>query len=163
MTINEVLNTVLGMPGATMVRVGKNNFVAIPCEDGIAKVRVGTALAKETKNHQPFDFEAASAAYTEWAAAGAEKAEKRANSPKKPKGPDPEAQARRDALDAAITALPAFDMATATDIFNMLSDEDRPATRMMVGLSLKRLAEVGLVTYVTSEDPKDTKKYYTKG
>ena len=48
MNKNEVLNTILSIPGATMARANKTNFVAIPCEDGIVKVSVGTALAEDT-------------------------------------------------------------------------------------------------------------------
>ena len=46
MTNSEILSTILAMPGAQMCRVNKTNFVAIPTEDGYAKVAIGTALAR---------------------------------------------------------------------------------------------------------------------
>ena len=48
MNKNEVLSTILALEGATMCRQNKANFIAIPTEDGIVKVTVGTALAEDT-------------------------------------------------------------------------------------------------------------------
>lgn len=163
MTINELKNVIMGISGAENARVNKTNFVVVPCDDGIAKIEVKAALAQDTKNHTAFNMDAAVAEYKAWEAAAALRAAERASKPKTVKGPNVEAQARRDALDAAITAMSSFENKTATDVFNMLSDADRPKTVMMVGSSLKRLVETGVVTSARAEDPKDQKSYYTKG
>ena len=44
MNKNEVLSTILSIPGATMCRANKTNFVAIPAEEGYVKVSVGGVL-----------------------------------------------------------------------------------------------------------------------
>lgn len=163
MTINELKNVIMGIAGATCARSNKTNFIVVPCEDGIAKVEVKAALAQDTKSHTAFNMEAAVAEYKAWEAESALRAAERASRPKAVKGPNVEAQARRDALDAAIKAMPAFTGKTATDVFNALNEADRPKTVMMVGSALKRLAEAGVVTSARSEDPKDQKSYYTKG
>ena len=75
MNKNEILSTILAIPGAQMARANKTNFVAIPCEDGIVKVSVGTALAEDTKAHKAFNFEAATAEYKDWEAEAALRAE----------------------------------------------------------------------------------------
>lgn len=162
MTINELKNVIMGIEGATNARSNKTNFIVVPCEDGVAKVNVTLALAKDTKNHVAFNMEAAVAEYKAWEAESALRAAERAAKPKTVKGPNVEAQARRDALDAAIAAMPAFAGKTATDVFNALPEADRPKTVMMVGSSLKRLVEAGVVTSARAEDPKDQKSYYTK-
>ena len=123
MKINDVLSTVMGIEGAANARANKSNFIVIPCEDGVAKVEVKTALAKDTKAHKAFNMEAAVAEYKAWEAENALKAAERANRPVKVKGPNPEAQARRDALDAQIASLPAFTEYTATDIMNALAGQ----------------------------------------
>lgn len=158
----EIISKIMEIPGATMGRVNKTNFVVIPTEDGYTKVSVSAALAKDTKNHAAFNYEAAVAEYKAWEAEAALRAAERANKPAKVKGPNPEAEARRQALDAAITALPAFTNATATDVFNMFAEGEQPKTVMLVGSALKRLAEVGVVVATKSEDAKDKKNYYTK-
>lgn len=162
MTINELKNVIMGVEGATMARSNKTNFIVVPCEDGVAKINVTLALAKDTKTHAAFNLEAAVAEYKAWEAESALRAAERAAKPKTVKGPNVEAQARRDALDAAIVAMPAFAGKTATDVFNALPETDRPKTVMMVGSSLKRLVEAGVVTSARAEDPKDQKSYYTK-
>ena len=135
----EIISKIMEIPGATMGRVNKTNFVVIPTEDGYTKVNVTAALAKDTKNHTAFNYEAAVAEYKAW-----------------------EAEARRQALDAAIAALPSFTNATATDVFNMFAESEQPKTVMLVGSALKRLAEAGVVVATKSEDAKDKKNYYTK-
>lgn len=161
MTVNEVLNTILAMPGATMCRIGKANFVAVPTEDGYAKVAVTSALAEDTKNRKAFNFDAASAEYKAWEAEAALREAERATKPAHVKGPNPEAQARRDELDAKIGAMPAFTEYTATDIMNALVGEVAfKLTPMMVGQSAKRLVESGALAVVTKEN--DKKTYYTK-
>lgn len=161
MTINELKNLISGMEGATMARANKTNFVVIPCEDGVAKVNVTVALAKDTKNHAAFNMEAAIAEYKAWEAETALKAAERAAKPKVQRGPSPEAQARRDELDAKITALPAFVEYTATDIRNALGNSVAENVLVMqIGSAAKRLVEKGVLTVSTREG--DKKSYYTK-
>ncbi len=155
----EILNTVLSIPGATMCRSGKTNFVAIPTEDGYAKVNIGVALAKDTKNHKAFNFEAAAAEFKAYEAEVALREAEKASKPVKVKGPNPEAEARRNELDAKIAALPAFTDYTATDIMNALAGQLADnVTVMAVGSGAKRLCEKGVMTV----EVKDRKKYYSK-
>ena len=161
MTNSEILSTILAMPGAQMCRVNKTNFVAIPTEDGYAKVAIGTALAKDTKAHKAFNFDAATAEYKAWEAEAALRAAERANKPVKVKGPNPEAEARRQALDAQVASLPSFTDYTATDILNALAGKvAENVTVMAVGSSAQRLVEQGLLTMTVDEKKK---KHYTKG
>ena len=160
MTKNDVLSVILSINGAEKCRANKTNFVAIPTEDGIVKVSVGTALAEDTKNHKAFNFEAAKADYKAWEAEGALRAAERANKPVKVKGPNPEAEARRQELDAKVSALPSFTDYTATDIMNALAGQiAENVTVMAVGSSAMRLVEKGVLT-VTMDEKK--KKHYTK-
>ena len=155
MTINELNKVIMGVEGAVMGRVKGTNFVIVPLEDGgYAKVNVSRALMEETKNHAPFDYEAAVAEYKAWET-------ERASKPKAPKGPSPEAQARRDELDAMIAGLPSFTEYTATDIRAALADK-LPANVlvMQVGQSARRLVEKGVLTVTSHEG--DKKPYYTK-
>ena len=161
MNKNDVLSVVLGIEGATMCRQNKTNFIAIPAEDGIVKVTVGTALGADTKNHKAFNFDAAIAEYKAWEAEGALRAAERANKPVKVKGPNPEAQARRDALDAQIAGMPTFAEYTATDIMNALKGQLADnVTVMAIGSSAKRLVEKGVLVLTNKEG--DKKSYYTK-
>ena len=161
MNKNEILSTILAIPGATMARANKTNFVAIPTEDGIVKVSIGTALAEDTKAHKAFNFEAATAEYKAWEAESALRAAERANKPVKVKGPNPEAEARRQALDAQVASLPSFTDYTATDILNALAGKvAENVTVMAVGSSAQRLVEQGLLTMTVDEKKK---KHYTKG
>lgn len=165
MNKNEILNTILGIPGANMARSNKSNFVVIPTEDGIVKVTVGTALAADTKAHKAFNCEAAIAEYKAWEAETALKAAERANKPMKVKGPNPEAEARRQELDAKVAALPSFTDYTATDILNALAGQVADnVTVMAVGSSAKRLVEKGVLKMVARKPEGSTteKKYYTK-
>ena len=159
MNKTEILNTILAIPGAQMARQNKTNFVAIPSEDGIIKVAVGTALANDTKSHKAFNLEAAVAEYKAYEAETALKAAEKANKPVKAKGPNPEAQARRDELDAKIAGLPSFTEHTATDILNALAGQVAENVLVMqVGSSAKRLVEKGVLT----SEVKEKKTYYTK-
>lgn len=159
MNKTEILNTILAIPGAQMARQNKTNFVAIPCEDGIVKIAVGTALANDTKAHKAFNLEAAVAEYKAYEAETALKAAEKANKPVKVKGPNPEAQARRDELDAKIAGLPSFTEYTATDILNALAGQVAENVLVMqVGSSAKRLVEKGVLT----SEVKEKKTYYTK-
>lgn len=160
MNKNDVLSAVLALEGATMCRQNKTNFVAIPTEDGIVKVSVGIALAEDTKNHKAFNFEAAKADYKVWEAEGALRAAESANKPVKVKGPNPEAEARRQALDAQVAGLPSFTDYTATDILNALAGQvAENVTVMAVGSSAMRLVEKGVLSMTMDEKKK---KHYTK-
>ena len=160
MTKNDVLSTIMGIDGAAMVRQSKSNFVAIPCEDGIVKVSVSTALAEDTKNRKAFNFEAAVAEYKAYEAETALKAAEKANKPVKVKGPNPEAQARRDELDAKLADLPSFTDYTATDIMNALAGQvAENVTVMAVGSSAMRLVDKGVLTMTLDEKKK---KHYSK-
>ena len=161
MTNVEILNTILSIPGAAMGRANKTNFVVVPTDDGYVKVSVTAALAKDTKNHKAFNAEAAIAEFKAYEAETALKEAERAARPKKVTGPNPEAQARREELDAAISALPNFTEYTATDIMNALAGQlNFNLTPMNVGQSAKRLVESGVL--VTSTRENDKKTYYSK-
>ena len=161
MTINELKNVITAIEGAQNARANKTNFIVIPCEDGVAKVNVQIALAKDTKNHTAFNMDAAVAEYKAWEAETALRAAERASKPKTVKGPNPEAQARRDELDAKVSALPAFTEYTATDILHALAGQvAENVTVMAVGQSAKRLVEKGVLTVGNREG--DKKSYYTK-
>lgn len=160
MNKNDVLSTIMALEGAVMCRQNKTNFIAIPTEDGIVKVNVGTALSADTKNHKAFNFEAATAEYKAWEAESALRAAERANKPVKVKGPNPEAEARRQALDALVAGLPSFTDYTATDILNALAGQvAENVTVMAVGSSAMRLVEKGVLTLSVDEKKK---KHYTK-
>jgi hypothetical protein len=161
MNKNDVLSEIMSINGAVMCRTNKTNFVAISTEDGIVKVSVGTALAEDTKNHKAFNFEAAKADYKAWEAEGALRAAERANKPVKVKGPNPEAEARRQTLDNLVAGLPSFTDYTATDIMNALAGQiAENVTVMAVGSSAQRLVEKGILTMTMDEKKK---KHYTKG
>ena len=161
MTNVEILNTILSIPGASMARQNKTNFVVIPTDEGFVKVAVANALAKDTKAHKAFNAEAAIAEYKAYEAEVALREAEKATKPVKVKGPNPEAQARRDELDAKISGLPSFTEYTATDILNALSGQvAENVTVMAVGSSAKRLVEQGVLT-VGNRDG-DKKSYYTK-
>ena len=161
MNKNEILNTILSIPGATMARANKTNFVVIPAEDGIVKVEMKTALAADTKNRKAFNMEAAIAEYKAHEAEVALREAEKATKPVKVKGPNPEAQARRDELDAKIESMPSFTECTATDIMNALTGQVAfTLTPMNVGQSAKRLVDKGVLTVGTKEN--DKKAYYTK-
>ena len=160
MNKNDVLSVIMSINGAEKCRANKTNFIAIPTEDGIVKVSVGTALAEDTKNHKAFNFEAAKADYKAWEAEGALRAAERANKPVKVKGPNPEAEARRQALDAQVAGLPSFTDYTATDIMNALAGQiAENVTVMAIGSSAMRLVEKGVLTMTLDEKKK---KHYTK-
>lgn len=161
MNINEVKNVIMSIEGATMARQNKTNFIVIPTDEGFVKIAVQTALSKDTKNHNAFNMGAAVAEYKAWEAEGALRAAERAAKPKAVKGPNPEAQAKRDELDAKITALPAFTEYTATDIFNALAGQlPENMLVMQIGSAAKRLVKAGVLTVSTKDG--DKKSYYTK-
>ena len=162
MTNTEILSTILGIPGAEMARANKTNFVTIPTDEGYVKISVTNALTKETKNHKPFNFEAAVAEYKAWEASNALKEAERANKPAKVKGPNPEAEARREAMDNAILGLPSFTDYTATDLRDALAGVGflaADALVMQVGQSAQRLVTKGALVMTLDEKKK---KHYTK-
>lgn len=167
MNMNDLVSTLMAIDGAIMCRQAKHNFVAIPAEvvDGVQtylKVSVATALSKDTKSNPAFNPETAHAEYEEWLAESTARAEERANKPPRQVGPNPEAQARRDALDALISGLSSVKNATATEIFNALTDAGTlpdKTTVMSVGSSAKRLVEAGKFSVEVGEDKK---KRYSK-
>ena len=63
MNTNEILNTILSIPGASMARQNKTNFVVTPTDDGYTKVAVSGVLTKDTKAHKALNAEAAFAEY----------------------------------------------------------------------------------------------------
>lgn len=161
MTNSEILSKILEIPGAEMGRVNKTNFVVIPTDTGYVKVSVSNALTKDTNSHKAFNFEAAVAEFKAYEAETALRAAERAAKPVKVKGPNPEAQARRDELDAKVAALPNFQEYTATDILNALKGQVADnVTVMAVGSSAKRLVEKGVLTVTSREG--DKKSYYSK-
>jgi len=161
MTNVEILNAILAFPGASMARANKINFIVIPTDEGFVKVTVANALAKDTKAHKAFNAEAAIAEYKAYEAEVALREAERASKPAKVKGPNPEAQARRDDLDTKISALPSFTEYTATDILKALAGQvAENVTVMAVGQSAKRLVEKGILTVSNREG--DKKSYYTK-
>ena len=161
MNQNDVVSTILSLsPEAAMCRTNKSNFIAIPTEDGIVKVSVGVALATDTKTHKAFNFEAAKAEYKAYVAEKAAKEAERANKPVKERGINVEAQARRDALDAAIVGMASFSDCTATDIQNALAGVIPAETTVMaVGSAAMRMVEKGILTMRKDEKGK---KFYTK-
>ena len=160
MTNTEILSTILSIPGAEMARQNKTNFVVIPTDEGFVKVAVANALAKDTKTHKAFNAEAAIAEYKAYEAETALKTAERANKPVKVKGPDPEAEARRQALDAKVSALPSFTDYTATDILNALAGQvAENVTVMAVGSSAQRLVKQGVLSMTLDEK---NKKHYSK-
>lgn len=162
MTTNEILSTIKSISGAAMGRANKTNFIVIPTEEGgYVKVSVTEAMMKDTKNHKAFNADAAIAEYKAWEAETALRAAERASRPTKVKGVNPEAQARRDDLDAKVTALPSFTEYTATNIHDALAGQIADnVTVMAVGQSAKRLVEKGVLV-ATMKDG-DKKTYYTK-
>jgi hypothetical protein len=161
MTNVEILSKILEIPGAAMGRAGKSNFVVIPTDEGYVKVGVTAALAKDTKTHKAFNADAAIAEYKAYEAEIALREAEKANKPVKVKGPNPEAQARRDELDKVISGMASFTDCTATDIMNAIEGKVAfTLTPMNVGQSAKRLVESGILTVATKEG--DKKAYYTK-
>lgn len=166
MKVSELKSLIAGIEGAVNGRQNKTNFVIVPCEDGIVKISTAVAIDKDTKTHKAFNMEAAVAEYRAWENETALKAVERANKPVKVKGPNPEAEARRQALDAQIAGLPAFEGFTATDIMNALKGQLADnVTVMAIGSSAGRLVEAGVLTVESRKDEKNPKgkKYYTKG
>lgn len=161
MTKSEIINTILAIPGAQLARQNKANFVIVPTEDeGILKVSMATALTTDTKNRKAFNAEAAVAEYKAYEAERALREAEKANKPVKVKGPNPEAQARRDELDAKVGALASFTDFTATDILNALAGQvAENVTVMAVGSSAMRLVEKGVLTMTMDEKKK---KHYSK-
>lgn len=166
MTKTELVAMLMNVEGAVMARANKTNFIAVPTDEGIQKINVTTALAQDTKNHKAFNLDAAVAEYKAYEAETALKAAEKATKPVKVKGPNPEAQARRDAMDKAIAELPSFTEYTATDITRALESVGflpENSMPMQVGQSAKRLATAGVLTLTMKGEGAKAKAYYTKG
>lgn len=161
MTINELKALVTGIEGAVYGRKNKTNFIVVPCDEGFAKVEVKLAIDKDGEKRTAFNYDAAVAEYKAWEAEGALREAERASKPVKVKGVNPDAQARRDELDAKVMGLPAFTEYTATDIRKALGATVADnVTVMAVGSAAKRLVEKGQLAVSTKEN--DKKSYYTK-
>lgn len=161
MNKNEILNTILSIPGAVMARQNKTDFVVVPTDEGIVKVELKTALSVDTKNHKAFNLEAAVSEYKAHEAEVALRVAERANKPARVSGPNPEAEARRQELDKMVSDLPSFSDYTATDIYNALAGKLAPnVTVMAIGQSARRLVEKGVLTLNPHEGEK--KAYYVK-
>ena len=154
----SIMTAVSSIEGATMVRKGNENFFAIPMEDGTyAKISVGHLLSRDTKANKAFDFTSARAQYECWKT----EADAKANKPKKVKGPNVEAQKKREIMDAMLEAYVGTMNGefTATDVLNGCKELPTNTTVMAVGSSLIRLADKGVISF--RMDGK--KKVYTLG
>ena len=162
MNKNEIVSAILSQfPGATIVRKGKQNFIAVPGEvvDNVQtyySVAVGSLLHKDTKTNTAFDFTSAAADYEAYAASVAEKAAK----PKAPRksGADPEKQAAQAARKEAILAWLIENPGehTATEVkagVECLAD----ITIMQVGSDLKSLFADGSIVC----EKKESKNYWS--
>lgn len=165
MTTTEIVANILSQfPGATMVRRSKTNFIAVPGDvvDGVQtyySVKVGALLAKDTKTNTAFDFDAAVAEYTEYAAQQKEK-EAKPKSTKK-SGPDPEKVAAKEARKSALLAWMIENPGehTSMEIKTAMPDVYGDVLIMQVGSDLKELWEA---KNLTRREEKG-KKYYAYG
>ena len=153
MTTTEIVANILSQfPGSSIVRKGKNNFIAVPMgenEDGVmqySKIAVSSLLAKDTKTHAAFDFDAAKAEHEAYAAEQAAKA----SAPKAPKksGADP---AKQEAKQNRKSAALAWMIANpgehpSMEVKNALPEVYGDITIMQVGSDLKELWEEGSLT-----------------
>ena len=156
MNTSTIISTILSTTNGTLVRKGKENFIAIPNDEGgYVKVAVSNLLAKDTKTNKAFDFGTACADYIVWA----QEQEAKANQPKAVKPVNAEAQARRDAMDATITAwVPNMEQGkrySATEIKDAIGIE---ADVMQVGSSAIRLADNGIIG--VEKDAKGKRFYF---
>lgn len=143
MNTSTIVSTILSTMNGTLVRKGKENFIAIPNDEGgYIKVAVSNLLAKDTATNKAFDFATSVTEYAEWA----KEQEAKANKPKATKPVNVKAQELRDAMDATITAwVPDMEedkRYSATDIKNAIGIE---ADVMQVGSSAIRLADKGII------------------
>lgn len=155
MTMNEIvaaIQTVL--PGATMCRRNKENFLAVPGAvvndvQTYYGVKMSALLAKDTTVNKAFDFDVAVAEYAAWSA---EKAAKQ-STPKKSKGADPAKQAAKEKRKEAVFAwlVENSGMHSCTDILKALPDVYEGQTIMTVGSDCKSLAEEGKVSKTTEK------------
>ena len=159
--MNEVVSAIQSLfPNAFMARQNKTNFLVVPTDEGFVKVVTSVALAKDTKAHKAFNAEAAKAEYKAYETSVALREAEKVAKPVKVKGVNPEAQARRDALDKAITEMPSFTDYTATDVTNALSGMiPENTTVMAVGSAAMRMVEQGILSVRKDEKGK---KFYTK-
>lgn len=163
MTTTEIMSAVQSvLPGATMCRRSKENFLAAPAAvvDGkqtYVAIKFTALLAKDTKVNKAFDFDSAAADYETW---HAEQAAKQAT-PKKSSGADPAKQAAKEARKTAVFEwlVANSGMHSCTDIFKALPDVYDGQTIMTVGSDCKALAEEGKVSKTTEKN----KNFYGVG
>lgn len=155
---NEIMSAIISNIGGTVVRKNSENFIAIELEDGTyAKIAVSGLLSRDTKVNRAFNLEECVNQYAEWQKVQ----EIKANQPKKEKAVNTEAQAKRDAMDAALTewfntSAEEGKQYTATELVNALFPNESP---MVVGSSAIRLANNGVITM--EKDAKG-KRHYSK-
>lgn len=156
MTVDSIIEQLKDIyPEAVMVRVGKQNSLAIPTEemaDGrrvYRRVAVGTYNTKETARTNAFDIEKATSAYEDWAVETAtKKAEKSTTSQR--------TQERLDIVSNYIDQHSFSDL-TATDIYNEVVPLGFTGIVATCGAVLRQLVRDGKLT---AED-KGKKTYYT--
>ena len=163
-TINEIMEILNGhFSDATMVRVSKTNYLAIPTdviENGMPKylkVQIGSFATKPTKTHEAFDFDAARADYEQWAKESAERASKPKGDNSKKTESAERTRVRTDKIRAYIAAHD-VENATATEVCNAVFADDPDTKPMMVGTILNKMVEAGMLDVETVKG----KKTYTK-
>lgn len=163
-TINEIMEILNGhFSDATMVRVNKTNYLAIPTdiiESGMPKylkVQIGSFATKATKTHEAFDYDTARADYEQWAKESAERAAKPKNNNSKKTESSERTRVRTDKIRAYI-AEHEVENATATDICNAVFADDPDTKPMMVGSILNKMVEAGMLDVETVKG----KKTFTK-
>jgi hypothetical protein len=162
--MNEIVSTIMSIPGATFARKSKANFIAIPTginDEGnptYVKVAVSALLAKGNAKNEAFNFETAVAEYTDWAAKRAEKDAKPKTERKS--GPDPEKQAAKEARMQALLNWYVNNPGehTSKEVYDALVGEvyGEGTTAMTVGSDAKTLWERGEI----SRREEKGKKFY---
>lgn len=163
-TINEIMELLNAhFSDATMVRVNKSNFLAIPTdmiENGMPrylKVQLGSFATRATKTHEAFDFDTARADYEQWAKESAERASKPKGDNSKKTESSERTRVRTDKIRAYISAND-IKNATATDVCTAVFADDPDTKPMMVGSILNKMVEAGMLDVETVKG----KKTYTK-
>lgn len=156
MTVENILEQLKDIyPEATMVRVGKQNYLAIPTEETengrtvYRRVTVGSFATKDTARTAAFDFEQAVSAYEDWViASNLKKAEKKTTSQR--------TQERLNILSDYIDQHSFSDL-TATEIFDEVVPLGFTGIVATCGAVLRQLVRDGKLTAET----KGKKTYYT--
>ena len=151
MTTTEIVATILSQfPGSSLVRRSKQTFIAVPMgenEDGVmqySKIAVSALLAKDTKTHVAFDFDAAKAEHEAYAAEQAAKPK----TEKKKSGADPAKQEAKQNRKSAALAWMIDNPGEhpSMEVKNALPEVYGDITIMQVGSDLKELWEEGSLT-----------------